>query len=593
MSSRPRSVPLERVIGPRDRRLHPHAARGARRHVPSRDDASTRSTAKQGHAQERRDARRRSRGASASACGRALALAERPGSRSTTASWSTRYLQTSAPDIFAAGDIARWPDPHTGERSASSTGWSPSGRARPRRCNMLGLRPALRPVPFFWSQHYDVPINYVGHAETWDEIAIEGDIGEQGLRPALPPQRQDARGRVDLPRRRQPGGRDRDGTGSVSTGRGSAGTSTKSPSGETPWRSNTAAPLEKAPGRAPSRRRASNAPSLDLATRMRRNRKSEWARRMVRENVLTADDLIWPLFVVAGKNVRVPVGLDAGCRAPLGRSGGPRGGARRRAQNPVHRAVSLHGSCPARRKRAAKPSIPRTWSARPIRAIKKEVPDIGILCDVALDPYTSHGHDGLMRGDRDRQRRDGRGAGASRRWSQAEAGCDIIAPSDMMDGRVGAIRAALDEAGLHRRADHGLRGEVRVGLLRPVPRRGRLSQDARPATSAPTRWTRPTRDEALREVALDIAEGADMVMVKPGLPYLDIVAAREGRLRHADLRLSGVRRVFDDHGRGAERLARSRARHAGEPASAFKRAGADGVLTYFAPSAAERLKSHT
>ena len=123
---------------------------------------------------------------------------------------------------------------------------------------------------------------------------------------------------------------------------------------------------------------------------------------------------------------------------------------------------------------------------------------------------------------------------------QARAGGDIIAPSDMMDGRVGAIRAALDAEGFHRRADHGLCRQIRLGLLRPVPRRRRLQQDARRATSAPIRWTPANSDEALREVALDIAEGADMVMVKPGMPYLDIVRRVKDAFGAADLRLSGV-----------------------------------------------------
>ena len=181
-----------------------------------------------------------------------------------------------------------------------------------------------------------------------------------------------------------------------------------------------------------------------------------------------------------------------------------------------------------------------------------------MISDVALDPYTSHGHDGMMRGGEIAQRRDGRDAGRAGARSRRAPAADIIAPSDMMDGRVGAIRAGARAEGFEQRADHGLRRQIRLGLLRPVPRRDRLEGDARPATSAPIRWTRPIRDEALREVALDIDEGADMVMVKPGLPYLDIVRRVKETFAHADLRLSGVRRIRDDHGGGAERLARRR-----------------------------------
>ena len=135
---------------------------------------------------------------------------------------------------------------------------------------------------------------------------------------------------------------------------------------------------------------------LDLTTRPRRNRKADWARRMVRENVLTTDDLIWPLFVVDGASTRGPVALDAGRRAAVGRRSGARGRARRQARHPVPRAVSLHRSGAARRD-GSEALNPDNLVCRAMRAIKKAVPDIGVLCDVALDPYTSHGHDGLLR----------------------------------------------------------------------------------------------------------------------------------------------------------------------------------------------------
>ena len=150
-----------------------------------------------------------------------------------------------------------------------------------------------------------------------------------------------------------------------------------------------------------------------------------------------------------------------------------------------------------------------------------------MLCDVALDPYTSHGHDGLMR-DGTILNDETVAVLVKQALVQAEAGCDIIAPSDMMDGRVGAIRAGLDAAGYRRRADHGLYGEIRLGVLRPVPRRGRLLGDAdRRQAHLPD--GSGNSDEALREAELDIAEGADMIMVKPGLPYLDILGAHQGR----------------------------------------------------------------
>ena len=205
---------------------------------------------------------------------------------------------------------------------------------------------------------------------------------------------------------------------------------------------------------------------------------------MVRENVLSTDDLIWPLFVAEG---RTRAGrLDARRRAPHGR----------RLVRAAERAAKLTIPCialfpytdPSLRDEDGSEALnPDNLVCQAIRAIKKAVPEIGVLCDVALDPYTSHGHDGLLR-DGVILNDETVAVLVKQALVQAEAGCDIIAPSDMMDGRVGAIRQALDEAEFPRRADHGLHGEIRLGLLRPVPRRGRLRRRRSPATSAPIRW---------------------------------------------------------------------------------------------------------
>ncbi len=163
---------------------------------------------------------------------------------------------------------------------------------------------------------------------------------------------------------------------------------------------------------------ATAAPALDLTVRPRRNRKAEWARRLVRENVLTTDDLIWPLFLVDGHNARAPVTSMPGVER-LTVDQAVRDAERRHgAEHPLPRAVSLYRAVAARRAPARKPLNPDNLVCQAVRAIKKEVPELGVLCDVALDPFTSHGHDGLMRGRRDPQRRDRRGAGASRRWSR-------------------------------------------------------------------------------------------------------------------------------------------------------------------------------
>src|SRR5256714_11729686 len=188
-----------------------------------------------------------------------------------------------------------------------------------------------------------------------------------------------------------------------------------------------------------------HATPLDLATRMRRNRKSEWARRMVRENVLTADDLIWPLFVIDGANLRVPVSSMPGVER-LSVDQAVRAAVRAAELNIPCIALFPYTDPKLRDETGSEALNPDNLVCQAIRAIKNEAPEIGILCDVALDPYTSHGHDGLMRGN-EIVNDETVEVLVRQALCEAAAGCDIIAPSDMMDGRVGAIRAALDEAG--------------------------------------------------------------------------------------------------------------------------------------------------
>ena len=325
---------------------------------------------------------------------------------------------------------------------------------------------------------------------------------------------------------------------------------------------------------------------LDLPTRMRRNRKAEWARRMVRENVLTANDLIWPLFVVDGDRKRVPVASMPGVeRLSVDQ-----------AVRDAERAVKLDIPCLAlfpytdpklRDEDGSEALNPDKLVCRAIRAIKREFPDLGMLCDVALDPYTSHGHDGLLR-DGEIINDETVAVLVRQALCEAEAGCDIIAPSDMMDGRVGAIRAALDAAGhgaVQIMAYSAKYASAFYGPFRDAVGSSKtLTGDKRTYQMDPG-----NSDEALREVELDIAEGADMVMVKPGMPYLDI-----------------VRRVKDTFGvptfvyqvSGEYSMIMAAAQNGwldGEKAmlesvTAFKRAGADGILTYFAPMVAEKLK---
>ncbi len=338
---------------------------------------------------------------------------------------------------------------------------------------------------------------------------------------------------------------------------------------------------------APRRPTALSSTPLDLVTRPRRNRKSEWARRLVRENVLTTDDLIWPLFVVDGHNTRTPVASMPGVdRLTVDQ-----------AVRDAERAAKLNIPCIAlfpytdaslRDEQGSEALNPDNLVCKSVRAIKKEFPDLGVLCDVALDPFTSHGHDGLIE--------DGRilndetvAVLVRQALVQAEAGCDVIAPSDMMDGRVGAIREALDDNGFVDVQIMAYAAKYASAFYGPF-RDAIGSAKALTGDKRTYQMDSANSDEALREVELDLAEGADMVMVKPGMPYLDI-----------------VRRVKDTFGvptfvyqvSGEYAMIAAAANNGwidGERAMmesllGFKRAGADGILTYFAPKAAEKIRA--
>jgi porphobilinogen synthase len=337
---------------------------------------------------------------------------------------------------------------------------------------------------------------------------------------------------------------------------------------------------------APRPRGALSAPPLDLVTRPRRNRKAEWARRLVRENVLTTDDLIWPLFVVDGHNKRDAVASMPGVfRLSVDQ-----------AVRDAERAVKLNIPCIAlfpytepslRDEQGSEALNADNLVCQSVRAIKQEFPDLGVLCDVALDPFTSHGHDGLLE--------DGRilndetvAVLVRQALVQAEAGCDVIAPSDMMDGRVGAIREALDDAGFLDVQIMAYAAKYASAFYGPfrdaVGSAKTLAGDKRTY-----QMDSANSDEALREVELDIAEGADMVMVKPGMPYLDIVR----RVKDAFSMPTFVYQVSGEY--AMIQAAANNGWIDGERAMmesllAFKRAGADGVLTYFAPQAAEKLR---
>jgi porphobilinogen synthase len=339
----------------------------------------------------------------------------------------------------------------------------------------------------------------------------------------------------------------------------------------------------------PVEARAKPQTRLDLATRPRRNRKGEWTRRLVAENVLTADDLIWPLFLVDGTRTRVPVASMPGVER-LSVDEAARDAARAAELKIPCLALFPYTDPKLRDHDGTEALNPDNLVCRAIRAIKKEVPEIGVLCDVALDPYTSHGHDGLLR-DGVILNDETVEVLVKQALVEAEAGCDIIAPSDMMDGRVGAIRTGLDQSGFTDVSIMAYAAKYASAFYGPfrdaVGSSATLTGDKRTYQMDPA-----NSDEALREVELDISEGADMVMVKPGMPYLDI-----------------LRRVKDAFGMptfayqvsGEYSMIMAAAQNGwldGDKAMmesliAFKRAGAAGVLSYFAPRAAEKLKAGT
>jgi porphobilinogen synthase len=321
-------------------------------------------------------------------------------------------------------------------------------------------------------------------------------------------------------------------------------------------------------------------------TRMRRNRHDAWTRRLVAETRLSVDDLIWPVFVIEGSQTTSEVAAMPGVQrvtldrlaahvAPAARLGIP--------------AIALFPATPAEKKNAegTESGNPDNLVCAAARLLKREYPDIGLVGDVALDPYTDHGHDGVLR-DGYVHNDDSLALLVRQGVNQAEAGIDILAPSDMMDGRIGAIRAALDERGLIHTRLMSYAAKYASAFYGPfrdaLGSKGALKGDKKTYQMNPA-----NSDEALREVEMDLLEGADMVMVKPGMPYLDVVRrvhdtfgvptfAYQVSGEYAMI-MAAVRNGWIDH-RGAMM----------ESLAGFKRAGAAGVLTYFAISAAELLR---
>jgi len=322
------------------------------------------------------------------------------------------------------------------------------------------------------------------------------------------------------------------------------------------------------------------------ATRMRRNRMKAFSRRMLAEHRLSVDDLIWPLFVIEGEDKAEPVASMPGVsRYSIGRLVSQA----RASETLGIPAIAVFPSIDPALKdnEGTLAGDGDNLVCRAVRAVKKACPELGVICDVALDPFTDHGHDGILR-DGEIVNDETVAVLCRQAVCQADAGCDIIAPSDMMDGRVAAIRAALDDAG-HQNVQimsyaakyaSGFYGPFRdaVGAGKLAGGDGKASYQMNPANS----------DEAMHEISLDLAEGADIVIIKPGMPYLDILgrAKAEFGVPCVAYQVSGeyamIKAASANNWLDGERAMM-------ESLLGFKRAGADAILTYFAPDAARLL----
>ncbi|MGB5702443.1 MAG: porphobilinogen synthase [Polyangiales bacterium] len=331
---------------------------------------------------------------------------------------------------------------------------------------------------------------------------------------------------------------------------------------------------------------AENGRSQFPGTRMRRNRAEEWVRRLTRESNVTPDDLIWPMFVQQGSAARTPVpsmpGVDRLSIDLVVEAVGE-------AKALGIPAVAIFPVTPQELKSedGKEATNSDNLACRTVRAIKEKYDDIGVICDVALDPYTTHGQDGIVR--------DGKILNdetvevlCQQAFVQAQAGCDVIAPSDMMDGRVAAIRKALDDEGLDGVSLLAYSAKYASAFYGPFRDAVGSAQSLGTADKRTYQMNPANSDEAIREVALDVAEGADMVMVKPGMPYLDILR----RVKQAFGLPTFAYQVSGEYAmlRGAaDRGWLDWEKVILESMVCFKRAGADGVLTYAAPQVARLL----
>ena len=312
-----------------------------------------------------------------------------------------------------------------------------------------------------------------------------------------------------------------------------------------------------------------------------------FSRRLVAETRLDTADLVWPLFVIEGQNIVEPIDAMPGVfRYSIDQL-------LQQAAKAVELtipAIAIFPSIDAALKDESG-SLARDGDnlvCRAVSAVKAAFPDLGIICDVALDPFTSHGHDGLLGGD-EILNDETIAVLCEQAVHQANAGCDIIAPSDMMDGRVGKIRTALDAAGHHKVQIMAYAAKYASGFYGPFRDAVRAVASLGKAGKSTYQMDPANSDEAMHEIALDLAEGADMVIVKPGMPYLDILARSKAEFGVPCIayQVSGEYSMLCA---SFEKGWLDRERTILEVMTCFKRAGADAVLTYFAPEIAKMVR---
>ena len=323
-------------------------------------------------------------------------------------------------------------------------------------------------------------------------------------------------------------------------------------------------------------------------TRLRRMRRDDFSRRLMREHSLSADNLIYPMFVIEGNAKREPIASMPGIeRVTIDELV-------REAQELVELRIPALALFPVTAPNAKSDDGREAWNPeglaqRAVRALKKSVPELGVITDVALDPFTTHGQDGLV---------DEEGYVANditvealvkQALSHAEAGADVVAPSDMMDGRIGAIREALEVSGFSRTRILAYSAKYASSFYGPFREAVGSAGNLGKSTKHTYQMDPANSDEALREVELDLQEGADMIMIKPGLPYLDIVRRVKGTFgaptfvyqvsgEYAMIAAASRNGWLDERGVALESL------------MSIRRAGADGILTYYAKQAARWLR---